>query len=447
MRVSIIEKLRQHLNSLRCSGELMPGEKLPSMPRLAQDLNSCYASISRAIKILEREGLVDVYHGKGVYLRGRAPLRVELFIDGARFLEPFCRELRKIAEQKQLFINLVLRDVRDENYRKPVLDEENKFALVAMDSWNLTGIGNAIDFSQFGDYNEVCTEFKNFELSQDNLRIPFFSFYYQPAINTHLMKRIGFPVEPDFSCLDWWQDYVAHCKNSNFQPISIQWRKCELWNFSPMLPWIIPLMIRSRHSRENLFRPPFFNTSIGKRILLTMNDFNMGGASNDELFLHGKSPITFSVGSWITKQLDGAVFDLSSQHLKIISNRPDGRRFCSRRLTNLRSFCYPGVTGDELSRVWELIKLIVSRRFQLLLTADTGWVSVRRDISPQEHPWVTRENYLEFFPDSDDPPYSFHELSRELIASLSTLFECYHFLHGDLDDITALMDEKLSDIK
>ena len=446
MRVSILGKLRKHVNKLRNSGQLMPGDKLPSMPRLARELHSCYASISRAIKILEQEGLVDVHHGKGVYLRGRSRLRVELFIDETRFMGQFYEELRRQADQKQLFIDLVLRDFREENYCEPVLSENNKFALVAHDDWGIKS-GNIIDYSRFDDYNQVCAQFKTYELPQDNLHIPLASIYYQAAVNTQLMKQIDFSMEPDFSCLDWWQDYVTHCKNCNFQPISMQWRKFALWNFSFMLPWIMPLIIRSRNSRKNLFHPPFFNTTVGKRILSTMNDFNMGSTYTDELFLYGESPITFSVGSWVTRQLDGIKFPLPSKYLKIVSTRPDGRRFCSRRLTNIRTFSYSGVAEDELLRVWELIKLMVSRPLQLLLTGETGLVSVRRDISPGEHSWVTCENYLEFFPDSDDPPYSFHALPRELIAALSALFECYHFLKGNIDEIAALMDEKLLSIE
>jgi len=361
-------------------------------------------------------------------------------------MRSFCDELLRQADYKQLFIDLVIHNFYEESFQKPTLDANHKFAMIVHDDWNHI-VGNIVDYSRFEDYRQIQAQLKDYDLGQDNLHMPFYSSYYLAAVNTRLLDQIGCHAIPDFCDLNWWGKYTADCRKHGLPPFSMQWRKYALWNFIQIFPWIMPLMVRARGSRENLFLPPFFNTEIGKQALAAMKSFELGPVADSELFLSGKSALTFSIGSWITRQMDGVKFNLPAREFQAVAFRPDGQKFCTRRLQNIRTFSYSDATEDELLRVWELIKLMLSRPLQLLLAGDSGFVSVRKDIAPEEHPWVTNRNYLEFFPDPETPPVSFQALSPELIAALSSLFEYYYFYHGNLNDIAALMDEKLLSVE
>jgi len=53
---------------------LGPGDRLPSSRELAERYTTARNTASEAIKILQAEGLVDVQHGRGAFVRGRRPL-------------------------------------------------------------------------------------------------------------------------------------------------------------------------------------------------------------------------------------------------------------------------------------------------------------------------------------------------------------------------------------
>lgn len=61
---TIIAQIKDHI----IHNKLMPGELLPSERQLAGLLNVSRNSIREAYKALEAEGLVRIYHGKGIFL-------------------------------------------------------------------------------------------------------------------------------------------------------------------------------------------------------------------------------------------------------------------------------------------------------------------------------------------------------------------------------------------
>ncbi len=66
----IADELRQAIKA----GVLEPGHLLPSSRELADRYGTARNTASEAIKILQAEGLVDVRHGKGAFVRRRRPL-------------------------------------------------------------------------------------------------------------------------------------------------------------------------------------------------------------------------------------------------------------------------------------------------------------------------------------------------------------------------------------
>lgn len=66
----IADELRQAIKT----GVLEPGHRLPSSRELAEHYATARNTATGAIKILQAEGLIDVQHGKGAFVRRRRPL-------------------------------------------------------------------------------------------------------------------------------------------------------------------------------------------------------------------------------------------------------------------------------------------------------------------------------------------------------------------------------------
>jgi DNA-binding LacI/PurR family transcriptional regulator len=72
----LVEQLRRQLTWLIASGEFKPGEKLPSVRRLAQQLSINMHTVRSAYQRLEDDGLVQTRHGAGSQVLEFAPLRL-----------------------------------------------------------------------------------------------------------------------------------------------------------------------------------------------------------------------------------------------------------------------------------------------------------------------------------------------------------------------------------
>ncbi len=443
--MTIGERIRKYIQDAQNSGALKPGDRLPSVPQFCQICDGSYASTQKALKNLEREGVIEIVHGNGAFLKGRSRLAVDFFMDCGSFypLRQFQDELNRELEKRQLYLEVNLRDFVLENFAEPVLSAEKRFAVIAQDDWN-TFPGNLMDYANFADYGETIEQLNEYDLGFRSVRIPYYTFLYQPAINPQFMKRIDFDRELEFTDLRWWDQYLEQCRKFGCCPASEHWQIHALWNFQFAFSRILPLVINERRSREELLRLPFFNTDAGRRGLHIMGSHTLLPDTSCGFF-RGEEGVCLMMGTWISRQMGGK-FKLKPEELRIVANRLDGRKICQHRLFSLRTFMYPGVTEDEQRRIWEFIKVLVSKPLQKCLADCTGCVSVRRDMKPADHPWVTREDYLEFFPEKGDRTISIKLLSPELTSALSTLFERYKFYGEALDDIAQCMDEKMKSI-
>jgi len=64
----IYEQVNRQLKAQIISGELREGEPLPSIRRLAQDLQISVITTKRAYEELEKEGFIDTVEGKGSFV-------------------------------------------------------------------------------------------------------------------------------------------------------------------------------------------------------------------------------------------------------------------------------------------------------------------------------------------------------------------------------------------
>lgn len=64
----IYEQVTRQVKAQIISGELREGESLPSIRRLAQDLQISVITTKRAYEELEKEGFIDTVEGKGSFV-------------------------------------------------------------------------------------------------------------------------------------------------------------------------------------------------------------------------------------------------------------------------------------------------------------------------------------------------------------------------------------------
>src|SRR5947209_7553187 len=77
-RLSLRHSIASGLRRKVATGEISPGERLPSEPDLARELGVSRSSLRAAIALLEEDGLVQRLHGSGTYVTHRPPMRNDL---------------------------------------------------------------------------------------------------------------------------------------------------------------------------------------------------------------------------------------------------------------------------------------------------------------------------------------------------------------------------------
>ena len=131
----LIDRLRAHVAEAR----LRAGDRLPSERELAERLGVSRASIKQAILVLEIQGLVEVRHGGGTYLR-RDDITVEpidALLDRRRRL-PDVLEAREALEVKLAELAATRRSDADLEQMRAALEEMRR-------SISVGGIGDEGD--------------------------------------------------------------------------------------------------------------------------------------------------------------------------------------------------------------------------------------------------------------------------------------------------------------
>ena len=67
-RTPVYEQIKEQIISSVNCGELKPGDKLPSIRRLAEELELNVNTVKRAFQELEAEGVTSSHPGKGVFI-------------------------------------------------------------------------------------------------------------------------------------------------------------------------------------------------------------------------------------------------------------------------------------------------------------------------------------------------------------------------------------------
>ena len=89
--VSICDQMRTQIRDCVVSGQLLPGEQLPTVRAMAVELSVNPAVVSRAYQELEREGFLTSEEGSGTFVASGAPSRLAQAEGRAEF-ERLCQE-------------------------------------------------------------------------------------------------------------------------------------------------------------------------------------------------------------------------------------------------------------------------------------------------------------------------------------------------------------------
>lgn len=96
----IYEQIASQIKNLIITGQLQPGEALPSMRLLARELRISVITTKRAYNDLEEEGFIETIPGKGSFVAGRdAGLIRE---EGLRRAEEYLTQAASIARENQI---------------------------------------------------------------------------------------------------------------------------------------------------------------------------------------------------------------------------------------------------------------------------------------------------------------------------------------------------------
>ncbi len=81
--VPIYRQLVEQVEALSASARLKPGDFLPSVRQVAEELQINPMTVSKAYSLLERDGVVELVRGQGMRVVERAPAPLRARLDDA----------------------------------------------------------------------------------------------------------------------------------------------------------------------------------------------------------------------------------------------------------------------------------------------------------------------------------------------------------------------------
>ena len=429
--MTTIQKLRNYIVTEQEAGRLKPGDALPGLRRICNDLGCFYTTAQRAVKELGREGVLRIEHGRGAFLTGDKALEIDVAWQFDVIDPKVLREMltRHAAERKlNLKLNLIPAN-------SPVHEERPSLPRVSVDA------------REIGSELNHLPGYKNWKKLLPGATLLHLPFTYSPhavGVNLDLMDRIGYSVKRMGPGFGWFADYAEKADRAGFYPMSREYRMI------PSLNWAqgILMELSEGNARKLTGKEPFFTTETGHRFLEIARNTVFYNASDTEpakeSFYRGGAGLAPLVGSWITAQNQSSFRpDIRVARLGFRNYlMPDGRRLLPVNRQPLSVRIPEDFDDARLARLAGLVDILLSREFQIEYCRLTGMLSERRDIEFSEY-FPMDEESRKLLPGPDSVIFSFNELySYPVMTMLQAMLESALEFPEHADSILKKMDTR-----
>ena len=444
----VLDRIRKYIEDGIRDGSLQPGTRLPTCHEFMEISEGSYTTVRNALAKLQSEGLILVRNGIGTFLAGGDTLTVRLHIfNKALSVENFTELVRKHRLEERLNIHLNIlptEKLDDPDYYHEILQKKQAVLTVYSESERLYHLP-AVQLSAFPDYRQVVSDMQIQDEQIARLALPFSKTYFFMVANRRLFQKMGLSTDDISFTSGWWQTYLDACQKHGIHPVSQAWPPNTISRFSSLYGLLFAICnCKGKVSNDAL---PFFDTPAGRKFLdVVRSIYFYPVVPNPGSFFCGGSGICLYVGTWFSVQNhllsrpdvsvdDPVVVPFCIQDCNIF---PSG-------LMRMEAYWDNGFRQEDKNRVWELMKILLSREFQLDYSNKSGFLSPRRDIDVSEYSWNANHQWDAAIPGKEDIVfYEQNVFSPEVTAALTVLLE--DFMSGDIskDRLLHRMDLKKS---
>lgn len=427
-----IEQIRMYIKNGLQNNTLSAGSQLPSYHEFMNITGTSYATVLSAMNGLQREGLIELLHGKGSFVAGGKTLPVCLLYNPQVISEAaFAGLLNKHLAKTDLNISLKLYPVylvyNPDEYQR-FINEEQHAVIISNEEPPMLPVSNLTGFE---DYDENM---------ENAFRLPFTFLSQQFAMNRALVRKTGFKPEEIDSSFVWWESFVEHCKACGVFPGSMKWQANSREVFTLCYGLLLALFGAVPEEKVLLF-----DSDAGRRLLKILGDLRYYDSPNqDGSFFCNEACMNFNIGSWIAVQNQNPERpDIKVSDLEIVPIARGEKKIKLLSYNYLSAYFGNQATVEERNRVWALMKLMREREFQLDYCNATGMISSREDIHKDEYSWNRQGDMDAFFPGKDDLIFhSFEMFDHTKYAAMTILLEDFLFYSADMDTTLRRMDLK-----
>lgn len=395
--MTTVQKLRNYITGEMAAGRLKPGDSLPGLRRICNDLGCFYTTAQRAVKELGREGVLRIEHGRGAFLTGDQALEIEI----AWAFDVIGRDELAALIRKHLAgtgLNLELHLVEIDS---PLPENTPPMPRLSVDAHE-TGS----ELNHLPGYDK----WKKMLPGATLLHLPFTFAPHAIGVNLDLMDKIGFPAGRMTGGFQWFAEYAEKAARAGFYPMSREFRKI------PSMNWALGILMELSGGRREILSGgvPFYTTAAGHLFLEIARNTHFYSAMQDtpeeDSFYRGGSGLAPLVGSWITAQNQSSFRpDMRVPHLGFRNYLlPDGRRLLPTNRQRLSVRIPEDFDDARLARLAGLIEVLLSKEFQIDYCRMTGMLSERNDIPYSEYFPMDAES-RKLLPGPDSVSISFSE--------------------------------------
>lgn len=438
-----IDKIRNYIKRETKKGKLYPGKRLPSYSELQEHFGYSYMTIQKSMNKLCSEKIVDIINGKGCYIATPKKLKIVFYIPSTTIDFNSLQRLFSKYLDKSLRVEVELHDYDWHRYDLKQPDNETHAVIISASFNAPFSLPGLTSFRNFNDFAQVSSQLNTFNSNIDpGFYVPFYSSTSQLGVNLDLLEGTGFDLGDLTSDFSWWDELTVKCKEVH-PPSVVSSYFCDQeypWWFGYFRPLLFSLLINERQSSQITYEKPLFNTASGAKLLDIIKSYKGTDPSSD--FNDNNSILDLSAGSWLTLQ-HKIRKDFLVKNFAFKPYEFEGRKICLPGLCCIQTYMDYALDNDERDRIWEVIKVMTSKPFQVDFCNMSGMLSARKDISPDDYIWNNRPDFASFIPQCDDIIISSNIFSSHVLASFAALIEQYVFYDADKQNILQQLDKKL----